>query len=407
MDRILDQSHSKETFFYGLSRMLERASYYGLRAIAILYMITGSLKMDRAEALNIYALFTAAFLFSKIIGALLGDLLIGNRKLIIIGGIIQAIGAFSICIPSTTGLYLGLFLVVLGSGLYSPNMISTFGKSYLNKTKLLDAGFTLFYSAVNLGAFLGILFIGYVGEKYGWNIGFIIAGILMIGSTILVLISEETPAEETPHHAAPINRRVLNIAIVIILGALFWTINAVADIQFRDLQSKLGEISTLYLPELRWSSLSSELLLLIGVLASVFWTYFYSSQSFKLMIGFIFGAISFGILFLIPEIPSEQSIVLYLVSLVFLSLSEIHIGPIIYSVLTKYSNPKYLAIIVSLAFIPQGLITMFWGLFYGSLYENPPVAILVAMIAMTVLGVGLVVYHIMDHRSQGIAEKVG
>ena len=104
------------------------------------------LKMDSTEALVIYGWFAGSVVFSQILGALLGDLLIGNKKSIIIGGIIQSLGAFALCIPTTYGLYAGLFLIVLGNGFFTPNIISNYGKSYLNKTKLLDAGFYDFLS---------------------------------------------------------------------------------------------------------------------------------------------------------------------------------------------------------------------------------------------------------------------
>jgi len=92
MEKIKNQTHSKETFLYAFSRTLERASYYGLRSLVVLYMVGGILKMENAEALSIYGWFTASIVFSKIIGAIIGDLVIGNKKAIIIGGIIQSIG---------------------------------------------------------------------------------------------------------------------------------------------------------------------------------------------------------------------------------------------------------------------------------------------------------------------------
>src|SRR5690606_19783790 len=134
--------------------MLERASYYGFRILLILYMTGEIIKMDRTESLSVFGWFAGSLMVSKIIGALLGDLVIGNRKTLILGGVIQAFGTFCLYIPSTTGLYLGLFLVVIGNGFYTPNMTANFGKLYLNKIKLLDSGFTIFYLAINLGAFL-------------------------------------------------------------------------------------------------------------------------------------------------------------------------------------------------------------------------------------------------------------
>nr|WP_162897324.1 MFS transporter [Aquimarina sp. AD1] len=368
--------------------MLERASYYGFRALMVLYMVGETLKMERTEALSIYGWFTASLVFSQIVGALFGDLLIGNKKSIIIGGIIQSIGAFSLCIPSTTGLYLGLFLVVLGSGFFTPNIISNFGKTYLNKTKLLDSGFTIFYLAINLGSFLGILLIGYLGETYGYNIGFIISGILMLVSIIPILLSKEKRLDEIEKNEFPI----FNILIAFIVVGLFWGFYELSSIRSFDLQLQLSEISTLGIPNHLWQSINSIFILPISIISIILWTYFYSSQFFKLMFGFIFGVISFGILFFIPEVPTEQHTVTYLISLLFLSISEIHIAPIIDSILTKYSNPKYLAILISLVFLPTRLISLVFGLFNDKLYENPMLGLKIGIVGMTIIGIGLIGY---------------
>ena len=399
MEKIHNLKHSKETFYYSLARMLERASYYGFRALVVLYMVGETLKMERTEALSIYGWFTASLVFSQIVGALFGDLLIGNKKSIIIGGIIQAIGAFSLCIPSSTGLYLGLFLLALGSGFFTPNIISNFGKTYLNKTKLLDSGFTIFYLAINLGSFLGILLIGYLGETYGYNIGFVISGILMLISIIPVFLSVEKRLDKIEKNEFPISKRILNILIAFIVVGLFWGFYELSSIRTFDLQLQLSEMSTLDIPNYLWQSLNSIFILPISIIAIILWTYFYSNQFFKLMLGFIFGATSFGILFLIPEVPTEQHTITYLISLLFLAISEIHIAPIIHSILTKNSNPKYLAILISLAFLPTRLISMIFGLFNDKLYDNPMLGLKIGIVGMTIIGIGLIGYIIINKKT--------
>ena len=391
MEKIKNQKHTKETFLYALSRTLERASFYGLRSLIVLYMIGGILQMENVEALKIYDWFIASFLFSKIIGAILGDLIIGNKKALIIGGIIQALGAFSFCIPSTTGLYVGLFLVVLGGGLYTPNIISNFGKLYLKKTKLLDAGFTIFYFAVNLGAFFGVMSIGYIGEKYGWNIGFIIAGILMLLSIIPIILSKDEKIEQTTENKATVTQWTINIIIAFVIVSLFWSIYEIGNIRIFDLQLKLSEISTLNIPK-SMTSLNSVFILPISIIAIIVWTFFYNNHFLKLTIGFIFGAISFGVLFLIPEIPTEKHTIIYLLSLLFLSISEIHIAPIIYSILTKNSNPKYLAILISLAFIPTRLFSVIFSVFNEKFYENPIFSLKFGLMAMIIVSIGLIIF---------------
>ena len=392
MDKIQNQKHTIETFYYGLSRMFERASFYGFRALVVLYMTGEVLKMDNNEAFSIYGFFVGALVFSQIIGALFGDLLIGNRKSIIIGGILQATGAFSLCIPSTTGLYLGLFLVVLGSGFFTPNIISNFGKLYLNKTKLLDSGFTIFYLAINLGSFFGILLIGYLGESFGYNMGFVGAGILMLMAIVPMLFSKEPTLSEIDKCELPTNKRIVKISIAMLVVALFWGIYEIANIRIFDLHIQLSELSTLPISKTMWQSISAIYIVPVSLIAIVLWTYFYSSQFFKLMIGFIFGVLSLGLLFLIPEVPTEEHTFLYLASLLFLAISEIHIAPIIHSILTRYANPKYLAILVSLAFLPTTLINYAFGFYSAELYDNPTLGMTFAIISMAIIGIGLVGY---------------
>ncbi|WP_375560330.1 MFS transporter [Bernardetia sp. OM2101] len=402
MEKIKIQTHPRETFLYATSRMLERIAYYGIRAIIILYMVSESVKMDESEAFNIYSWLATSVLFSQIIGALLGDLLIGNRKSVIIGGVLQALGAFSFCIPSTIGLYIGLFLVVLGGGFYTPNIISNFGKLYLNKTKLLDSGFTLLYTAVNLGAFAGPLLIGYCGEYFGWSIGFIIAGILILVSLIPILFIKGNNQSKILASDLPIKRRFFTILIAFVFVGLFWAIYEISNFRIFDLQSKLSEISTLGIPTDMWSSLNTVFTVPFTLLAIILWSYFYSTQFFKLMIAFIFGTISFGILVLIPETPNEQHMILYLVSLFFISVAEIHIIPIIHSILTQYANPKYLAILISLAFIPTRLFSLIVGLFNEGLHERPVTALIIATVAMTILSIGLIIFNLINKKDDTV-----
>lgn len=387
MDKIQNQKHTEETFYYALSRIFERASFYGFRALIVLYMIGETLKMDHTDAISIYSWFVGSLIFSQIIGALFGDLLIGNKKAIIIGGIIQALGAFMLCIPSTTSLFLGLITFVLGSGFYTPNTIANFGKTYLNKTKLLDSAFTIFYFVVNLGALLGVLLVGYIAETFGYTIGFAVSGILMLVAIIPIIVSKESKEVKIEKAEFSLDRRILNSTIALIAVGLFWAIYEMANIRIYDLQIKFGEMQALTMSKVIWQSTSSIISLPIGLFAIILWTYFYSSSFFKLAIGSIFGVLSFGILFLIPEIPSEQNVVYYLISLIFLAIAEIHIAPVLHSVLTKYANPKYLAILISLAFLPSKLISLCFGLYNDRIFEEPLLGLKIGIITMTIVAV--------------------
>jgi POT family proton-dependent oligopeptide transporter len=374
--------------------MLERASYYGLRALVVIYMVGETLKMDNSEAFKVYGWFTASMLFSQIVGALLGDLLVGNKKSIIIGGIIQALGAFVLCIPSTFGLYLGLFLVVLGSGLFNPNVVANFGKSYLKKTKLLDAGFTILYFAVNVGAFVGAFLTSSVGSGYGFKIGFLISGVFSMLSIIPIFLTKEIALPK--FESTSITRRIINIAIAFVLVGLFWGIYEISNIRVYDLQIKFKEVSSLGISDGIWQILGSSFSLPISIVLILLWTFVYNSQFFKLLIGFVFGAIALGILLFIPEVPEESHIPYFLISLLFLAVSEIHIAPIIQSILTQYSNPKYLAILISLSFVPVRGLAAFFGIFNDRFYEDPNLAVKIGFGTMVIISFGIIAYLIVD-----------
>ncbi len=405
MEKIQNPKHPSEALLYNLSRMFERASYYGFRALAILYMTGEVIKMDRSEALVIYTWFTGSVVFSQVLGALVGDLLVGNKKTIIIGGIIQAMGVFTLCIPSVYGIYFGLFLVVLGNGFFTPNIISNYGKLYLNNTKLLDAGFTIFYLTINIASFLGVLIIGYLGAEIGYRIGFILCGLLTLLSLVPILKTKKIEELEIDNTTFSLNKRALSIVIAFIVVGLFWSIYEIANIGVFNLQINLIETLSIDIPVSISQSLNFVFIFPISILAIIAWTFLYNSQFFKLFLGFVFGAFAFGILLLIPETPGEVDMIYFLVALLFLAISEIHVAPIIHSILTKYSNPKYLAILISLAFLPIKVLALIFGLFNDGIYDHPTLALKFGFITMIVIGIGMFVYVFMDKRNTPIRKQ--
>lgn len=391
----LKKRHNKETYLFATSRMFERASYYGLRALIIMYMIGEILNMSEMDALERYGFLTASILFTQIIGALLGDLLIGNKRALIIGIIMQSIGAFTLCIPSITGLYIGAGLISLGSGFYTPNILSELGKSISSKPKLLDASITLFYMAINLGAFLGVITLGYIGEVYGWKAGFICSGIVVLVSIIPILFIRSNDFDfdvntTIPHSTT--NQRILKISFTFLIAALFWVIYELASSSFFETQYKLLELTTWSIPNYIWTSSNSILIILASLIAGIVWTFYYNSQFTKLLIGFISAVISFSILLIIPEKVTEQHFILYVVAILLLAISEVHIAPIVYSILIKYSNPKYLAIMMSLSFFAVRLFNLMFILFEQIIFTKPLTPLIIAIALALLVGVGLIIY---------------
>src|SRR2546430_13167867 len=158
----------------------ERFSYYGMRAILTLFMVAkvtdGGLGLDVATAAAIYGFYTAAVFFMGIPGGWIADRLLGQRNAVLYGGILIAIGHYSLAIDSTPTFYAGLVLIVLGTGLLKPNISAIVGQLYSADDRRRDAGFSIFYMGINMGAFFAPLVCGTLGERVGWHWGFGAAG---------------------------------------------------------------------------------------------------------------------------------------------------------------------------------------------------------------------------------------
>ena len=166
-----------------LTEMWERFSYYGMRALLVLFMVDavrGGMGMTDKMATSIYGLYTAAVYLVALPGGWLADRLLGAQKAVWYGGILIALGHFTLAVPGTKTFYIGLILVVLGTGLLKPNISAIVGDLYPEGGGRRDAGFTIFYMGINLGAFIGPLVCSSLGERVNWHYGFAAAGLGMV-----------------------------------------------------------------------------------------------------------------------------------------------------------------------------------------------------------------------------------
>ncbi len=158
------------------TEMWERYSYYGMRALLVLYLVT-SLNLSEANALHIYAVYTGLVYLTPIFGGYLADRFLGPQKAIFIGGITMIIGHFLMAFPDY--LYLAMGLLIIGNGYFKPNISTLLGSLYKKNDIRRDSGFSFFYVGINLGAFLAPITIGLIGETVNWHYGFGIAGLGM------------------------------------------------------------------------------------------------------------------------------------------------------------------------------------------------------------------------------------
>jgi len=176
--------HPAGLFILFFTEMWERFSYYGMRAILVLFLVSatglGGWEWAREDALQLYAMYTLFVYITPLFGGFIADRLIGFKWAVVLGALLMTLGHASMAIETEFFFYAGLILLVLGNGFFKPNISSMVSGLYEGKEDKKDAGYTIFYMGINAGAFLGILLCGYIGEKVGWSYGFGLAGIFML-----------------------------------------------------------------------------------------------------------------------------------------------------------------------------------------------------------------------------------
>ncbi|ELR63744.1 Di-/tripeptide transporter [Photobacterium marinum] len=194
--------HPKGLFLLFGTELWERFSYYAMRAILVLYLtdktINGGLGWSTQDALNLYGIYTGLVYITPLIGGWIADNFLGQRRSIIIGGILMALGQFTLALPNSmvdphavTAFYLGLGLLIVGNGMFKPNISTMVGDLYEEGDNRRDGAFTIFYMGINLGSLLAGIIAGTASATYGWKAGFLTAGIGMLLSLVVQLFFAE------------------------------------------------------------------------------------------------------------------------------------------------------------------------------------------------------------------------
>ncbi len=170
--------HPAGLFMLFFAEMWERFSYYGMRALLVFYMIKGFLGYGDHEAYAVYGAYTALVYMTPFFGGILADRLLGQRRAVILGGLLMAAGHLLMTVEAAVAFFTALALLIVGNGFFKPNISTIVGSLYPLGTAKRDGGFTIFYMGINLGAAMSPLLCGYIGETYGWHWGF---GLAMVG----------------------------------------------------------------------------------------------------------------------------------------------------------------------------------------------------------------------------------
>ncbi len=244
--------HPTGLFVLFFTEMWERFSYYGMRALLTLFLVSslasGGWEWTRADAMELYGWYTALVYLTPLLGGWIADRLTGYRKAVLWGAIIMTLGHASMALEvfQANFFFIGLGMMILGNGLFKPNISSMVGQLYPDNSTKKDAAYTIFYMGINAGAFLGMLLCGYIGEKVGWHYGFGLAGIFMLfgalqfyfGRRIFGIIGS-TPKEVAAAKAASLSKgedgyvdevipknverdRLIVIGILMVFTIFFW-----------------------------------------------------------------------------------------------------------------------------------------------------------------------------------------
>ncbi|WP_353170958.1 peptide MFS transporter [Flavobacterium sp.] len=231
MSETVKQGHPKGLYFLFFTEMWERFSYYGMRAIFILFM-TKVLLMSDASASEIYGSYTGLVYLTPLLGGYLCDKFLGNRRSIIIGGLLMAIGQFLMFMSANLGtnggvsiMWMGLTAIIIGNGFFKPNISTMVGQLYPANDRRIDSAFTIFYMGINLGAFFSPLICGSMDFKWG----FLAACIGMILSLVFFVIYQKKYliSEEGKEIGLPVKKLDLKNILLIIgsIGIVFFMLN--------------------------------------------------------------------------------------------------------------------------------------------------------------------------------------
>ena len=259
-DKVL--GHPAGLFVLFFTEMWERFSYYGMRAILVIFL-TGAISgnnpgwgWDTSTALSLLGTYALFVYLTPIVGGWLADNKIGYRMAVVIGALLMTLGHASMAIETPTFLYIGIALLIVGNGFFKPNMTSIISKMYAGKDEKKDGAYNIFYMGVNAGAFIGIMLCGWVGEKIGWSYGFGLAGIFMFLGMLQFYYAQSifgslgdkpkkiesnttntTSKDKTEETLNPFSMLDYSLIVVFIVSALIFIIN--------DPLSKIGNINTL------------------------------------------------------------------------------------------------------------------------------------------------------------------
>jgi POT family proton-dependent oligopeptide transporter len=408
------------TLFF--TEMWERFSYYGMRALLILYMVApptkGGLGFTTEHGTSIYGWYTFSVYALSILGGLAADRFLGLYRSVFIGGVIIACGHFSMAFPSTQMFYTGLILIALGTGLLKPNVSSIVGTLYAKGDTRRDAGFSLFYMGINLGAFIAPIVCGWLGERVNWHYGFAAAGVGMTLGLVQLALGRK-PLLEAQHRAVADEAAAVSVAggkltttewhrmfvigILFLFSVVFWMVYEQAGSSLNLFADRYSNRS-IGGADIPASVLQAIPALFVLILAPVFagvWTAMGKrepSSPGKFALGLI--VIGAGTLLLVPASRFAQSqgikvSVGWLISVYFFhTIAELCLSPVGLSVVTKLAPARLVGSMMGVWFLSLAFGNKAAG-YAASFFDTMPLTTLFTVVSLIPLGAGVILLFVL------------
>ena len=459
-------AHQKELFGHpvGLyvlffTEMWERFSYYGMRAILVLYLVRSSeaisemgvvnlnpgLGWERGDALALYGWYTMMVYVMSVPGGYIADKFLGQKKSVLIGGILLLIGHSTLAIEQMWAFYTGLVFIVLGVGMLKPNISTMVGGLYKQGDIRRDKGFTIFYIGINVGAFISSLVVGYVGEVYGWHYGFGLAGIGMglgvlqyvLGMKYLSQVGNflGDAKESQVVMKAPLTKvekdRVIVLLISFLLVILFWGAFEQAGglMNLYTMENTDRFLGNWQVPASWFQSINAMFIIFFGTSVAVFWanrklkgqwlsklgyplTLPVSTSLFKMTVGLIIMGIGFFFMTgATAQYEATGSSAMYWLVFAYLfhTIGELCLSPVALSFVTKLAPVKYASIMMGIYFAMTGFGSKLAGLL-GEWSSTLGEFTIFTGIAVTTVGIGVIVLMLrpkLEALTHGVEDEEG
>ena len=413
--------HPKGLYILFFTELWERFSYYGMRAILVLYLTAKNgngnpgLGWDNVSALQLYGWYTMLVYAMSVPGGLLADRLLGQKKTVMLGGILLCIGHFILAFDSIVAFYSGLVFIILGVGALKPNISTMVGSLYLKGDGRRDTAFTIFYIGINIGAFSAPLLVGYIGEVINWHYGFGLAGIGMAVGQVVYIFGQrylKGVGNFIPHKVIEGTKEKVKLTSVEKDRLIVLVLSFIIVIVFWGAYEQAGGLMNLYAKEkidrVMWGfevpasflqSLHAFFVILIGVPMAWLWVQWSkkgweSSSLFKMGVGTV--VMGFGFMLLagaaletFDSLDGKASIY-WLIGAYFLHVvGELSLSPVALSFITKMSPAKYVSFMMGAYFLATGIASKFAGLIGEAAQSAGELTIFLGVFAFCV-GFGLI-----------------